>query len=140
MRRIYWDTMLFVYLFERNVKFGERVAEIRRTMQQRGDALFASHLVFAEVLSGPTATGDSDAQQAVSSFFLSNHVSLLSFTAEAAPIFARLRAVGVKPPDAIHIATAAAAGIDVLLTNDKKLTKLRLPGLPLIASLETDIF
>lgn len=140
MKRVYWDTMLFVYLLEKNAKFGERVADIRRTMRQRGDVLFASPLVFAEVLAGPTAAGDAAGEKSVSSLFLSTQIAMVSFTTEAAPIFARLRASGVKPADAVHIATAAAAGLDVFLTNDRKLTKLRLPGLPLIASLETDIF
>jgi predicted nucleic acid-binding protein len=59
---------------------------------------------------------------------------------DAAPIFARLRAAGIKSADAMHVATAAAAGVDLFLTNDKRLAKLSEAGLPFIASLETDLY
>ncbi len=140
MRRIYWDTMLFVYLFDNNPKYAARVSEIYTRMQKRGDILCSSTLVFAEVLAGPTITQDIDGQVAVSSFFRSPEVSILAFTIDAAPIFARLRAAGLKSADAMHVATAAQGGVDLFLTNDKRLAKLTQPGLPFIASLDTDLY
>jgi predicted nucleic acid-binding protein len=140
VRRIYWDTMLYVYLFENNKTYVNRVSEIYKKMQKQGDALCSSALVFAEVLAGPTITQDIDGQAAVSGFFQSSEVAILPFTMDAAPIFARLRAAGIKSADAMHVATAAAAGVDLFLTNDKRLAKLSEAGLPFIASLETDLY
>jgi predicted nucleic acid-binding protein len=140
LRRIYWDTMLFVYLFDNHPKYANRVAEIYARMQERTDILCASVLVFAEVLAGPTITKDIDAQASITAFFHSPEVSILPFAMEAAPVFARLRAAGVRSADAMHIAAAATAKVDLFITNDKRLTKLSLPGLPFIASLETDLF
>lgn len=140
MRRIYWDTMVFAYLFEGNPKYANRVAEIYTRMQKRADVLCVSPLVFAEVLTGPTITQDLDGQKVITDFFHSSEVAVLSFSMEAAPVFARLRAVGVRSADAMHIATATVGKVDLFITNDKGLTKLSLPGLPFIASLETDLF
>lgn len=140
MRRIYWDTMLFVYLFDNHPRFAKRVEEIYRRIRQRTDVLCSSPLVFAEVLAGPVIAGDLNAQAAITRFFHSPEISQLTFTMEAVPVFAQLRAAGVQTADALHIATAAAAKADLFLTNDIRLTKLSLPGLPLIASLETNLF
>lgn len=140
MRRIYWDTMLYVYWFENHPKYAARIEEIYSVMHRRGDLLCCSPLVYAEVLAGPVSTGDTDATEALKRFFNSAEVSMLSFTLEAAPIFAALRASGVKAPDAMHLATATHSGVDLFLTNDKRLHKITQPDMPFIGTLETDLF
>lgn len=140
MRRIYWDTMLYVYWFENNLKYVRRIEEIYSAMQRRGDRLCSSSLVYAEVLVGPTTTNDLDGKAAVNGFFMSSEVNVLPFSMNAATIFADLRAAGLKAPDAMHLATAAHAGVDLFLTHDKRLHKLSLPGMPFIATLDTDLF
>jgi predicted nucleic acid-binding protein len=132
--------MLFVYLFENTPRFASRVEQIYARMQQRQDVLCSSPLVFAEVLTGPTIIGDLHGQEMITDFFQSSEVGMVNFSMEAAPIFARVRAAKVRSADAMHIAIAAAAGVDLFLTNDSKLTRLAIPGLPLIASLDTDVF
>jgi hypothetical protein len=39
MSLVYWDTMLFAYLFEGHPEFKSRVAQIGRRMEERGDTL-----------------------------------------------------------------------------------------------------
>jgi len=39
MRRIYWDSLLFVYFFEAHPQFGPRVQHIHQEMMRRGDVL-----------------------------------------------------------------------------------------------------
>lgn len=140
MRRIYWDTMLYVYWFENNPRYVHRIEQIYTTMQRRADQLCSSSLAYAEVLVGPTSTNDLQAAAAVDRFFRSPELTVLPFSLEAAPIFASLRVLGLKPPDAMHVAIAAQAGVDLFLTNDTRLRKLSLPNLPFIASLDTDLF
>jgi predicted nucleic acid-binding protein len=45
----------------------------------------------------------------------------------------------LKIADAIHLACAASAGIDLFLTGDKQLTKLDIPGIQFIAEFNTPI-
>ena len=133
--------MLHAYWFEDNPDFGERVHQIYEGMQQRGDSLCSSLFVLSEVLVGPVKTGDLPSADAIEQFFHSDAITLLPFTPEAVRIFSNLRANhGIKSLDALHLAITATAHVDLFLTNDKRLHKLKVPGLPFIASLETDLF
>ncbi len=140
MRRIYWDTMLYIYWFENHARYAARIEEIYKTMRSRGDILCCSPLILGEVLAGPAATGDVDAGETLKSFFRSAEVSMLLFSEDAAPTFADLRASGIKAPDAMNLATAAHSKVDLFLTNDKRLHKITQSGMPFIATLETDLF
>ena len=53
-------------------------------------------------------------------------LKLISFNKNEALIFSQLRAKypSVKPPDAIHLATAISSGADAFFTNDKKLEQV----------------
>jgi hypothetical protein len=42
----------------------------------------------------------------------------------------------VSQADGIHLASAAAAGVDLFITNDDKLRKLRIPGIRFFADLD----
>jgi predicted nucleic acid-binding protein len=66
---------------------------------------------------------------------------MLPFERKAAGEFANLRATtNVSPADAIHLACAGAAGIDLFLTPDKELQKLRVPGIQFMAGLDVNVF
>ncbi len=52
MSRVYWDTMLFIYLLENNRQFNPRVEAIFDRMLDRGDSLYTSYLSLGEVLAG----------------------------------------------------------------------------------------
>ena len=58
MAKIFWDTSLFIYLFEEHPAFGDQVAQIRRRMLARGDRLFTSALTLGEILVEPVARGN----------------------------------------------------------------------------------
>jgi len=42
VNRVYWDSMLFIYLLEGNPKFGKRVQRMHEAMLRRGDILCTS--------------------------------------------------------------------------------------------------
>jgi predicted nucleic acid-binding protein len=56
--------------------------------------------------------------------------------ATAAAAYARIRRDrGIRPPDAIQLACAAAAGVDLFITNDERLSRKIVPGVGFVTSL-----
>lgn len=133
MTRIFWDTNLFLYLFEG----GERADEVRRLrerMLERGDRLFTSSLSLAEVLVRPMAAGDELASRYETA--MTRAATILPFDASAARHYATLRADrSLSPPDLTQLSCAAAAGIDMFITNDDRLSGKVIPGVKFISSL-----
>ena len=61
-------------------------------------------------------------------------------TAAAAEHYADIRARHrTKSPDAIHLACAASAGVDLFLTNDAAIARLDVPGIRFIAGLDAPV-
>lgn len=137
MSLIYWDSMLFVYLLERNPTFLPIVETIHKEMRRRGDSLCTSIFTVGETLVVPRKFGSQSAADRILNFFASGTVRLLNFDLETANQFALVRAwTGASPPDSIHLASAAQAQVDLFLTNDRKLQTLRIPGIAQIAGLD----
>jgi len=134
---ILWDTNLFIYLFEQNPEFEPQVVRLRQAMSARGDQLFATAMTVGEILVKPVEVGDRVLEQSYRSFFQSGAMRVLSFDIEAAGHYARIRQDrGVRPPDAIQLACAAAHGIDLFITNDNRLSGKVVPGVNFITSLQ----
>ncbi len=139
MSRIFWDTMLFVYLTEDNEEYGPRVAQILARINERGDQLYTSALALGEVLTGPYKKGAMEGIETARRLFAGPSVTVLPFTADEAIRYAEIRSrYRVSPADAIHLACAAKAGIDLFLTNDAALVGKIVPGIQFIAGLNTD--
>lgn len=137
MSLIYWDSMLFVYTLEAHPIHGPSVDKILDSMIRRGDTLCTSAFGAGEVLTGPRRRGSQSEVDMIKQFFSGGTVKILPFTLETADRFASIRAANkVSPADAIHLATAAEAGIDVFFTNDGDLRKLSIPGIKLFADLD----
>lgn len=137
MANILWDTNLFIYLFEQNPEFEPRVVRLRQAMNARGDQLFATAMTVGEILVKPVEAGDPALQDGYRSFFQSGAVRVLPFDLQAAGHYARIRQDrGVRPPDAIQLACAAAHGIDLFITNDNRLSGKIVPGVTFITSLK----
>lgn len=141
MSRVYWDSMVFAYWLESHPSYALRIEYIFNSMMARGDRLCSNFLAMAEVTAGPLKIGNHDAVLRIEQFFDSGLVEMLPFDRKAAGEFARLRAMhGVRPADAIHLASASSAGIDVFLTNDSALHKLRVPRIQFIVGLNANFF
>src|SRR6185437_1420180 len=133
--------MLFIYWLEDHPEFAPRVEEIYAKMRERGDTLCTSVFTLGEVLSGPYKKGATETAQKIRDFFRPPYVEMLPFTIEAADTYARLRAAqGVKPADAIHLASAAHDNINLLLTNDRALAGKVVRGIDFIAGLDIGLF
>lgn len=136
MSKVYWDTMLFIYLLEGNKEYGPVVGSIYNRMLLRGDSLFTSYLSLGEILAG--AHGSPQTAQAVRDGLAEMRVQFLSFDAGAVDTFASLRAVQkLATADSVHLACAASRGVDLFLTGDKRLTRQIVPGVQFISSIET---
>ena len=63
--------------------------------------------------------------------------TILPFDAACAPRYATIRTDRtIKAPDAIQLACAAAAGTDLFITNDDRLSRKHVPDVKFITSLE----
>lgn len=140
MSRIFWDSMLFIYLLEDHPTYADRVAELLDRSYRRGDSLFTSYLVLGELVAGTGKASPSPKGAAIPSIIEEMGFSFLPFDSRAVQPFGALRA-GEKLAiaDTIHLACAAAAKIDLFLTNDKRLTKLDVPGIQFIANFDAPI-
>src|SRR5664279_3525879 len=121
--------MLFIYLLEAKPYYIKKIKRIHRTMLQRGDGLCTSVFTFGEVLTGLRKQKDEAGIRGVKEFMLSDEVEILPFNLEAADRYSMIRAeTRVSQADGIHLATAAAAGVDLFISNDDKLRTLVIPG------------
>lgn len=136
MSRVFWDTNLFIYLLEDSGPSSARVAEIRERMLQRDDELCTSTLTLGEVLVKPTEEGDDALRQRYEDV-LAQTARLIAFDRETARRYAALRRNrSIRPPDAIQLACAAQVGVDLFITNDDRLSRLTVPGIQFLVSLE----
>jgi predicted nucleic acid-binding protein len=140
MSLVYWDTMLFVYWLEDNAAYTERIERIFSGMEARGDQLVTSAFAVGEVLVGPHKAGDADAVARIREG-IQEVAGILPFTGETAAQYAIIRARhGVSPADAIHLASAADARVDLFLTNDAELIGKVIPGIQFIAGLDVNLY
>lgn len=136
MSRIFWDTNLFVYLVEQKGGLAERVWALRRRMIERGDELVTSTLTLGELLVKPMSIGDRDLALRYERLIESG-TTVLPFDRQAVPDFAEIRQDrSIRAPDAIQLACAAAAGTDLFITNDRRLSRKNIRGIQFIQSLD----
>lgn len=135
MSRIFWDTNLFIYLFEGYGELSEKVQALREKMLQRGDQLLTSTLTLGELLVKPMESKAEDLCQRYKRA-LSASAQLIPFDVNAAVQYARLRCDrSIRPHDAIQLACASAAQVDLFITNDDRLHTKRVHGIQFLVSL-----
>lgn len=135
MSRVFWDTNLFIYLIEGTGDRSRQVLELYGRMRERGDSLFTSALTVGEVLVKPVERND-DALRRRYEQALGSGATVLPFDIDAASHYAEIRQDrSIRPPDAIQLACAAAAEIDLFITNDDRLTRKSVRGIQFIQPL-----
>ena len=104
MSRIFWDSNLFIYLFEGTAERAERVVELRKRMLERQDQLFTSALTLGEVLVKPIAAGIQRSRLGTSTPSGAPQ-RFWPLDAGAASIYAHVRCDRtIRAPDAIQLA------------------------------------
>jgi predicted nucleic acid-binding protein len=140
MSRIYWDTMLLIYLLEGHPEFRERADTLLARARRRSDKLYTSYLALGEIMAGAEKSPHPEKISAIAAVIREMGFSFLPFDEGAVAPFSRLRAKEkLRVADSIHLACAASAGIDLFLTGDKQLLKLDIPGIQFIADFNTPI-
>ncbi len=121
-------------------RYSDQIAAIYRRMTERQDTLLTSAFTLAELLVGSRKQADLETEKKIIDFFDSSNVTVLSFGASEAVQYGSIRAsTSVSAADAIHLACAAASGVDLFLTNDQAVRKLTVPGIQFIDGIDTTI-
>jgi predicted nucleic acid-binding protein len=140
MSKIFWDTMLFVYLMDSHPAHSQRVRQLLDRSYRRGDSLSTSYFALGEIVAGTEKSPRRGKADAIRSTIEEMGFSFLTFGDRAVLPFSSLRAKQkVKVANAIHLACAASAGIDLFLTGDKDLMRLDVPGIQFIADFSSPI-
>jgi len=136
MSRIFWDTNLFVYLWENYGALTKKTEYLRARMLARGDELLTSTLTLGEVLVKPRREGKFDLCRKYEAILAASAL-LLPLDLAAARVYAELRCdPALKAPDAIQLACAASASVDLFVTNDRRLQGKQVPGIQFIVALD----
>ncbi len=134
---VFWDTNLFIYLWDEHSPFRPSVHTLRQKMLGSGIGLVTSAMTLGEVMSRPRR----DVQEALAQQYkaaVTATATVVPFDERAADLYATIRGqTRVKQPDGIQLACAAAHGVELFITNDKTLGKLRVPAIHFIVSIET---
>jgi uncharacterized protein len=136
MSRVFWDTNLFIYFLEGNNQLSVDTRRLRTSMLARGDQLLTSALTLGEVLVKPLESGDRGLCTKYEDA-ITKTASLLPFDAKAAWKYAEIRFDrSLRAPDAVQLACAASANIDLFVTNDRRLQGKQVKGIQFIVSLD----
>ena len=136
MSKIFFDTNVFIYLFEDYEPYSSMVDAVWRRMIQRGDKLVTSAMTLGELLVKPSKLGQASLVEQYDRTIRSR-AQVISFDPQVAWRYATLRAThNIRNADAIQLACAAHFGVDLFVTNDKQLHKLDILGIGFIAPLD----
>lgn len=136
MSRIFWDTNLFIYFLEGSGTLSLATKRLRTAMLARGDLLLTSTFTLGEILVKPLEKGDGARSQAIEEA-IRKAALMLPFDTNAAWKYATIRSDrSIKPPDVIQLACAAGAGVDLFVTNDRRLQGKHIPGIQFIVALD----
>jgi predicted nucleic acid-binding protein len=136
MSRIFWDTNIFIYLFEDYGRFSQTAAELREKMLLRGDQLLTSTLTVGEILVKPMQAGDQELCEQYE-MSISNAAIVLPFDLKAARVSASLRSdQTLRAPDIVQLSCASVGEADLFVTNDNRLQGKHIPGIQFIVPLD----
>jgi predicted nucleic acid-binding protein len=124
--RLYLDASAIIYSIEGGSTVRQAVVGRLREIQAAGggSAILTSLLGRLECRTKPLASGNAALLAGYDRFFESEHLSLLPITPDVIETATLLRAHHrLKTADAIHVASAMAAGADEFLTGDVALAR-----------------
>jgi uncharacterized protein len=123
--RVLLDSMALIYFFERHPVHGIPARELLERIAAGRLGAVLSTLALAEVLVTEYRRSAEDAQGLRRAIVSLPNVEVVPVTAAVADAAARLRALhALRTPDAIHVATAGAAGAEWVVSNDRALKRV----------------
>lgn len=120
---IYLDTNFFIYMLEAHEDYKAALKSILDFKDRHGLITFTSEITLAECLVKPFTDGNAEAVKVYESQIKTGTtLKVKSVSRKILRESAKLRGeLGLKLPDAIHVATALENGCATFVTNDKKL-------------------
>ena len=122
-RRVYLDANVFIYFLDGRSAKAESAGAVLRAAAEGQFQAVTGDAAIAEVLVGPYRTGDPLLVRRVHAFF--DQPGLLHVVGHSRGAFEDAAMVRATTDsafiDALHIATAAEAGCDVLVTSDRRM-------------------
>ncbi len=124
--RIYLDTNVWIYAVESYPAFIQDLTALLQSIDQGHQVAITSELSLAEVLVKPLRDRDQVRQDAYKRAIVNRkNVFVVPVLRELLIDAAQVRAdIGLKLPDAIHVATAVRSQCTTFLTNDDRLKSL----------------
>jgi predicted nucleic acid-binding protein len=105
-------------------------------MIERNDDLYTSAFTLGEILVKPIEVGDEILARRYEAA-LRQGASIVPFDVEAARLYAGIRQDRtIRPPDAIQLACAAQARVDLIITNDERLSTKSIPRIQFVSALQ----
>jgi predicted nucleic acid-binding protein len=136
MSRIFWDTNLFIYLWEDYGDLSQAVQDLRTKMLRRGDQLLTSTFTLGEILVKPTLAGNIELCKKYE-YAIASSALLIPLDTTVAKIYASIRRDRfLRAPDVIQLASAASVGADLFVTNDTRLQGKQVAGIQFIVPLD----
>jgi predicted nucleic acid-binding protein len=135
--KIFFDTNVFIHLFEDNPVFTPPARLLRERMISAQSTLVTSTMTLGELLTGPHKSGNTLLAQKYGTA-IQKTATVIPFDENAANIYSRIRAeYRISQPDAIQLACAATHGVELFITNDERLQRIRVAGIHFIVPMET---
>lgn len=130
IKRLALDTAPLIYYIEKDANYFDSMKKIMRYISRSTHiTAYASVMTLKEVLVKPLTSGDTALAEEYESILTDNdQLQLMEVTPAIARKAAELRAIykkGLKPLDAVHVATAIVSECEVFLTNDDELKKIK---------------
>ena len=122
-KAVYLDTNVFIYAVEGFARHRSMIGELFHAIEVGHVDAVTSELTLAEALVKPLEVGWQDTADLYAELIQSSGQLIVipidrSILVDAALYRAQL---GIKLPDAIHVATAVAAGCEVFLSDDRRI-------------------
>jgi predicted nucleic acid-binding protein len=116
----FFDTNIFIYLFEGNAEHGLQVKKMFELLALNKAKAITSIITQVELLSLDSTP--EDIQQLLELFLETPNLRVLDLGSEIATEAARIRRqYHFRTPDAIQLATAVLHQVDLFITNDRRL-------------------
>jgi predicted nucleic acid-binding protein len=119
--RVYWDSCIFIHAFKKTPAHFNTILDIEKQAKAGSLEIFVSALVIAEVVNHKPpgqAMTDGDIRY-IRNYFRNKFIKIVPVDRPIATRAADIvRNNGLKPPDAVHVATALRTECDVFYTYD----------------------
>ncbi len=119
---VYLDTCIFIYFLENHPRWGNRATAFFKQAEEGQMGLLASPLVLQEIMTGIYKLRTQHAEEIYSALATVKNLEWCPYTLEVADLGAKIRSeLGIKTPDAVHLATAHVYRAKKFITNDQEI-------------------